>query len=152
MFQAEEGRAWLLSKGKNFQVWSHLRCRIYIDTTRGHQHMKTTTSRSYRPKSHSERSKALTTITALLKLAHTTFLTSPRIAHRIAKRARRIAMKQKLRLPPEIKRKICKGCQQLLIPGKTCRIRTARGHVVIYCMGCKRITRIMYEKKHANGV
>lgn len=60
------------------------------------------------------------------------------------RKARRIAMKHKLRLG-KLKRKFCKYCYSYLKPGVNCRVRTNQGKVVIYCLECKRYTRIPYK-------
>lgn len=104
-------------------------------------------NRSYRKKPSKQADLAMQSARELIEQAGIVFKSRPQFADRYAKLCRKIAMKHKLRLPPEIKRKICKGCDAFLVPGKTARIRTQRGHVVIYCTSCKRISRIGYKKK-----
>ena len=65
-------------------------------------------------------------------------------ANEYVKKARRTAMKHKLRLG-KLKRKFCKHCYSYLKPGKNCRVRTREGKVVIYCLECKRYTKIAYR-------
>ena len=66
------------------------------------------------------------------------------LANEHVKKARRIAMKHKIRLG-KLKRKFCKHCYSYLKPGVNCRIRTKEGNIVIYCMECKRYTKIGYK-------
>ena len=66
------------------------------------------------------------------------------LAHDFVRKLRNAAKKVQLALPNMIKRRICKHCYHLLVPGKNCRVRTAKGHVVIYCLDCKKHTRIPY--------
>jgi len=54
-------------------------------------------------------------------------------------------MKHKIRLPKEIKRQICKHCYGVLLPSLNARIRTKEGKLIIYCMGCKKYTRILLK-------
>jgi len=107
--------------------------------------------RSYRKKPERQTNLAMQRVRTLIEEADTIFERRPELSDRYAEMARRISMKNKLRLPPEIKRRICKGCEAFLVPGKTSRIRTNRGNVVIYCMRCKKVTRVGYtQKKSAN--
>lgn len=63
-------------------------------------------------------------------------------ANRLVAKARRIAMKSKVRLPSFIKRKFCKFCGVYFVPGKTYRVRTKNKKVVYACLKCKRLCRI----------
>ena len=47
--------------------------------------------------------------------------------------ARRIAERNRLRLPDRFKRATCDGCNGYLIPGRNARVRTRDGHVVVTC-------------------
>ncbi len=61
--------------------------------------------------------------------------------------ARKIAMKAKVRIPRELKRKFCKHCYKFLIPGVNCRVRKQTGKIVISCLECKKFMRIPCLKK-----
>jgi len=89
--------------------------------------------------------QALDEVTKILGKAKVAFAKNPELAHKYAKKARRIALKYKIKLPVNLKRKICKYCYGYLVPGKTLRIRTNKGHVVYYCLMCKKFMRIMYK-------
>jgi len=57
------------------------------------------------------------------------------------KLARRIAMRYKIKLPSELKRRICKHCHRYLVPGVNCRVRIHKHRVIHYCMNCRHYTR-----------
>lgn len=57
-------------------------------------------------------------------------------------KARRLAMKHKIRLPRNIKRRFCKHCYSYLVPGVNCRIRTREGKLICYCFRCKNYSRL----------
>lgn len=64
------------------------------------------------------------------------------LANRYINLARKIAMKAKVSIPVNLKRKFCKYCYCFLIPGVNSRIRTRNGKVIIYCHNCKKFMRI----------
>jgi len=88
---------------------------------------------------------ALNEINTILDKAKDVFDKKPDLAHKYAKKARRIALKYKVKLPLKLKRRICKNCHSFLVPGKNLRVRTHRGHVVYYCLECKKFMRIGYK-------
>ncbi len=59
--------------------------------------------------------------------------------------ARKIAMKYKVKIPRELKRRFCKNCFKYLVPGNNCRVRLCQGKVVYTCLSCKNITRFSYR-------
>jgi len=59
-----------------------------------------------------------------------------------SKKIRYLHMKYKIKLPKTIKRQLCKHCYSILIPSVNCRIRTRKGKLIIYCLECKKFTRI----------
>ena len=62
----------------------------------------------------------------------------------------RISRRTKVRVPRRIKRRICKNCLVVLIPGLTARVRIRsegkRTHIVVTCLVCGYMSR--YEVKH----
>ena len=88
---------------------------------------------------------ALAEIIAILSKAAEVFAKKPELAHKYAKKSRRMALKYKLKLPSTLKRRICKNCFSLLVPGKNLRVRTTRGHVTYYCLNCKKFMRFGYK-------
>lgn len=83
-------------------------------------------------------------ILELFKQADACFKKDKEKANECIKKARRIAMKHKLKLG-KLKRKFCKNCYSYLKPGVNCRTRTNKGKVVIYCMECRHYARIPYK-------
>ena len=59
-------------------------------------------------------------------------------ARRYVRRARRIAERNRLRLPRQFVRYTCDRCDAYLRPGANARVRLQDGHVVITCdCGCQ---------------
>ena len=56
-------------------------------------------------------------------------------------KARRLAMKYRIKLNSAQKRKFCKHCYCYLTPGENCRVRTRDKKLVYYCLNCKKYTR-----------
>ncbi|SDF95368.1 ribonuclease P protein component 4 [Halorientalis regularis] len=54
-------------------------------------------------------------------------------ARAYVRRARRVAERNRLSLPPEFKRFTCDRCDAYLQPGVNARVRTRDGHVVVTC-------------------
>jgi ribonuclease P protein subunit RPR2 len=54
-------------------------------------------------------------------------------ARRYVRRARRIAERNRIRLPREFTRTTCDACDAYLRPGKNARVRLQDGHVVVTC-------------------
>ncbi len=90
---------------------------------------------------------ALDRIKELINQADLVFLKKPYLANRYVYLARRMAMKYKVRLPIELKRKFCKHCNSYWKPGKTVRIRLLKGKKVYYCLVCKHFKRVLYKRK-----
>ena len=86
-------------------------------------------------------------IKILFQQAEEVFSSNKSLANRYVTLARKIAMKVKLHIPLELKRKFCKHCYKFLMPGVNSRIRTRDGKVIISCLECKKFTRIPVRKK-----
>jgi ribonuclease P protein subunit RPR2 len=54
-------------------------------------------------------------------------------ARRYVRRARRIAERNRLRLPRGFVRFTCDRCDTYLLPGRNARVRTRDGHVLVTC-------------------
>ncbi|MFC2134646.1 ribonuclease P protein component 4 [Bacteroidota bacterium] len=63
------------------------------------------------------------------------------LADRYVDLARKTAMKFKLKLKSEYRRKFCKHCYKYLRAGVNCRVRTQFGKLVYSCFSCKKFTR-----------
>jgi len=69
-----------------------------------------------------------------------------RVANRLVRRARRIAMKFRMSLNP-YKQIYCKHCYARLHPGINARVRIHAGRIITYCFECKRYRRTPIERK-----
>ncbi len=86
-------------------------------------------------------------ITGMFKKAEQVFSKSPKMADRNVRKARRLAMKHKIKMPKSLKMKFCKHCNSYLVPSVNCRIRLSSGKVVYYCLNCKKYMRFPYTKE-----
>ena len=70
-------------------------------------------------------------------------------ADHYVKLARKIAMKARIRMLPDLKRNFCKHCYRFLKHGVNCRVRAKDNKIVYYCFNCKKYTRypLIREKK-----
>jgi len=81
----------------------------------------------------------------LFKEAKAIYKIDKKLANRYVFLARKIAMKFKVKIPKEYKRRFCKHCYTYLVPGDNCKVRTSRGNVVYYCYSCKKYMKIGYH-------
>ncbi len=81
-------------------------------------------------------------IDKLFSLADEMFLTDSTLSDRYVDLARKIAMKFKISLKSEFKRKFCKHCNKYLRSGVNCRVRTVSKKLVYSCFSCKKFSRI----------
>lgn len=66
-------------------------------------------------------------------------------SNRYAYLARKIGMRYRIRLPRELKRRICKRCNSYLLPGKTSRVRLKGVNVTVTCLNCGNQMRYPYK-------
>ena len=85
-------------------------------------------------------------INVLFNQANEIFNKDSKLADRYVILARKIAMKARIRIPKEFKRKFCKHCYSYLKPGFNCRVRTRDKKIIYYCMNCKKYTRIAIKR------
>lgn len=81
-------------------------------------------------------------IVILFQQAEEQFSKNKSLAHRYVELARAIAMKTKVKIPRELRRRFCRHCYAYLRPGVNARVRMRKGKVVISCLECKRFMRI----------
>mgnify|MGYP006272837399 FL=1 len=67
-------------------------------------------------------------------------------ARRYVRRARRIAERNRLRLPRRFVRYTCDRCDAYLRPGKNARVRLRNGHLVVTC-DCGEHRRFPYDDR-----
>ncbi|MBI5066016.1 ribonuclease P [Candidatus Woesearchaeota archaeon] len=91
--------------------------------------------------------QAMTEIKVLFEKSKELFGKNKELANNYVRKARNLAMKHRMRLPLELRRKFCKDCYSYLVPGTNSRVRTKEGKVVITCFECKGFTRIPHIKE-----
>lgn len=77
-------------------------------------------------------------IAILFNLAGECFSENPALSDRYVQLARKISMKQRVRLERRYRRQFCHHCKRFLVPGVNMRVRVSRGRVVITCFSCRR--------------
>lgn len=86
-------------------------------------------------------------ISQLFAQAQAVFPANKGLANRYVTLARKLAMKVRMGMPREYKRRFCKHCYKYLQSGVNARVRTRDGKVVISCFECKKFTRIPLLKQ-----
>ena len=84
----------------------------------------------------------------LFELADRVFERDPALADRYVELARLIAMRVRVRIPRDLRRRFCHNCGCLLKPGVNCRVRLAKRrspHLAITCLRCGYVHRIPYK-------
>ena len=84
-------------------------------------------------------------VKTLFNLAEQAFRENPQQAQRYVELARKIAMRARIRLPRELRRRVCRRCNAYLVPGATSRTRIRQErepHVAVTCLRCGAVTRI----------
>ncbi|WP_321506872.1 ribonuclease P [uncultured Methanoregula sp.] len=80
-------------------------------------------------------------IWVLFGQARQEFHTHPERSNRYVELARKIAMRQRIRIDRDLRRQYCHHCYAYLVPGQNMRVRVHRGNVVVTCRTCNRRTR-----------
>jgi ribonuclease P protein subunit RPR2 len=62
-------------------------------------------------------------------------------SRRYVELARKIALRYNIRLAKEQKRKFCKNCNTLFVPGITSQVRVDKKFIIIKCLKCDKIYR-----------
>lgn len=91
---------------------------------------------------HTQRILAEERVRILFQQAEQVFSKDKALADRYVNLARKIAMKVKMPMPRELKRKYCKFCYSYLRPGVNSRSRIRKGKVIIACLECKKFMRV----------
>ena len=89
-------------------------------------------------------------IVELFEQAEQVFKKDSKFSDRYAALAKTIAMKFKVRIPPELRRRVCKHCSSYLKQGVNLRVRLQQGKqgkVVYFCMTCEKYMRFPYKSK-----
>ncbi len=90
-------------------------------------------------------------IEILLRQAREMLDKSPRLSKRYVELAWKISMRTKVRIPSAEKHYLCRGCGQVLIPGRNSRVRVLPGNprIVITCLSCGSLRRYPFFKRPA---
>ncbi len=86
-------------------------------------------------------------IKKLISLAEKVFSKNPERADHYVNLARIIAMKARVRIPSNLKKRFCKHCYKFLQPGVNCRVRTKNKKLIYYCLNCKEYMRFPFLKE-----
>jgi len=77
-------------------------------------------------------------ISELFAQAKQAFPEHPERSNRYVELARRIAMRQRVRIDREFRRQYCHHCYAFLVPGSNMRVRVHDGNVVVTCGSCNK--------------
>ncbi|WML67877.1 MAG: Ribonuclease P protein component 4 [Methanoregula sp. SKADARSKE-2] len=83
----------------------------------------------------------------LFEEARLAYADHPERSNRYVDLARKIAMRQRIRINREFRRRFCHHCYTYLVPGENMRVRVHRGNVVVTCRSCKKHTRYRVVRK-----
>jgi ribonuclease P protein subunit RPR2 len=75
-------------------------------------------------------------IAILFEHAERFFPEHPEWSDRCVERARKIAMRERVRIPREYRRRFCRRCNAYLVPGINMRVRVHGGKVIVTCRVC----------------
>jgi len=90
-------------------------------------------------------------ISVLFKQARQAFHEHPGWSNRYVELARRIAMRQRVRIGHEYRRQYCHHCYAFLVPGQNMRVRVHRGNVVVTCGICNKKMRYRVVRPHVRS-
>ena len=87
----------------------------------------------------------------LFEQAGQVFHEHPELSNRYVELARKIAMRQRIRIDREYRRRYCHHCYAFLVPGNNMRVRVHRGNVVVTCKECNKQTRYRVVRPHVGS-
>jgi len=91
--------------------------------------------------------EAIEMIPELLKKAKANYKKgNKKLSKTYSKKIRYLYMKHKIKLSKTIKRQLCKHCYGILIPSINCRVRTKENKLIIYCLDCKKYTKLPLKR------
>ena len=88
---------------------------------------------------------AVERIRRLFEMADYMFHINPELSNRYVELARKIAMRCRVRIPRDLRRRFCHNCYRFLVPGVNCRVRIAKRrepHIAITCFECGSVMRL----------
>ncbi|MCS3923488.1 ribonuclease P protein component 4 [Methanosalsum natronophilum] len=77
-------------------------------------------------------------ISILFKLADAEYQSNPHRSNRYVELARKIGMRYRISIPPDLRKRACRKCNSYLVPGNNCRVRIHKNYVLITCEKCER--------------
>jgi len=101
--------------------------------------------KDYNKKSRENKDIALERIRNLFNEAKLAYSEDSKLSDRYVQLAKRISMKYKVRIPSDLKKRICKNCFSYLVPGKNCRVRLHKKKLVYCCLKCNKLMRFPYK-------
>jgi len=113
-----------------------------------HNRMPAGSSMKERSKNPLTKTIAKERIEVLFELARESSKVHPERSNRYVELARRIAMRQRVRIGREFRRQYCHHCNAFLVPGKNMRVRVHRGNVVVTCGICNKKMRYRVVRPH----
>jgi ribonuclease P protein subunit RPR2 len=90
-------------------------------------------------------------ISILFSQAQEAFHKDPERSNRYVALARRISMRQRVRIDRQFRRQYCHHCYAFLVPGQNMRVRVHRGSVVVTCGICNKKMRYRVERPHVRN-
>lgn len=97
--------------------------------------------KKYYKKSQHQQKIADNRIKFLFQSAKEIFKENSALADKYVKIARRVAMKNKIKISSSLKKKFCKNCHRYLVPSLNCRVRLHKHRLIYYCLECKHYMR-----------
>jgi ribonuclease P protein subunit RPR2 len=94
---------------------------------------------------------AMERIEVLFGQAKTEYGAHPERSNRYVDIARKIAMRQRIRIDKGLRRQFCHHCYSFLVPGRNMRVRIHRGNVVVTCHSCNKKTRYRLVRPHVTS-
>jgi ribonuclease P protein subunit RPR2 len=93
-----------------------------------------------KPKSKNPATKKIAKerISELFVQAKQAYSDHPERSNRYVDLARKIAMRQRVRIDREFRRQYCHHCYTFLVPGSNMRVRVHDGNVVVTCGSCNK--------------
>jgi ribonuclease P protein subunit RPR2 len=89
-----------------------------------------------------QKESSLQQVRSLFDAAAVIFPKNPAEAHKLTAKAHTIVLRSKLKLPAVLKKRYCKHCKAFWMPGKTVRVRLAKGRIIYSCLSCRKIQRM----------
>jgi ribonuclease P protein subunit RPR2 len=99
-----------------------------------------------------QRETALERIRSLFEQAEHESREHPERSKRYMEMALRLSTRYNVRLPPGLRRRVCRSCHAYLVPGRNSTVRTSpsRKAVLVTCRECGRVHRHPYIRERSS--